>query len=369
MESHDGYINIDGSIMEGGGQILRMSVCLAALLRKPIRIQGIRAGRSSPGLKSQHLTGVSLVAQLTGGRLEGAVMGSTEITFTPGPIKSGNFSADTKSAGAVCLLAQICFPVALFSPGKVVLNLKGGTNADMAPQIDEYTEILLPTVKRFGLDFEFEVVRKGFFPKGGGEVNFFLSPVKELKPVVLTDPGKIKSVTGWSFCAGSLPYKVAERMSSACVKHLRESDSLDLLRDVNIDIETYKEDPSAAFGNGSGIVLLATTTTGCVLGGSALGSPRDQAEQTGRKAAEELLESVECGGCVDKFIQDQMIVFMALARGESVLQTGSLTLHTETAIHIAEKLTGAQFSVTNHPDNSKAWTIRCRGIGLTNPAF
>jgi len=83
---------------------------------------------------------------------------------------------------------------------------------------------------------------------------------------------------------------------------------------------------------------------------------------TGRKAASELLEAIECGGCVDKYIQDQMIVFMALADRDSFLRVGPLTLHTESAIHIAEKLTGASFSISNDPDNN-SWIIRCKGIG------
>ena len=90
-------LQIDGSLMEGGGQILRMSVGLAALLRRPIQINNIRAGRwrtgpslptsssrSSPGLKAQHLTGIHLVKDLTQGRLQGGSFGSTEIAFRPG---------------------------------------------------------------------------------------------------------------------------------------------------------------------------------------------------------------------------------------------------------------------------------------------
>ena len=83
----------------------------------------------------------------------------------------------------------------------------------MAPQIDEFTEIFLPTIKRFGIESEFEVVRKGFFPKGGGEMNFSMTPVKELQPIVLTDLGRVESVSGWNFCAGSLPLAVGERMT------------------------------------------------------------------------------------------------------------------------------------------------------------
>merc|ERR1719483_399182 len=321
------FLEIDGSVMEGGGQILRMSVGLSALLSTPIRINNIRAGRASPGLKAQHLTGLTLVRDLSGGKLEGGEFGSVDVSFVPGQLRSGQFRADTKGAGAVCLLAQVSLPCALFSPSMVSLNLRGGTNAQMAPQIDEYTEIFLPNISKFGFQFDFEVVRKGFFPKGGGEVNFFLKPVKQLKSITMTDPGVVESVTGWSFTAGSLPQRVAEQMTAAAKKHLQEA-NIPGLRGVPVNIETYKEDSSSAPYSGSGIVLVAKTSTGCILGGSALGAPRTSPEDTGVKAAEELLEAVECGGCVDKYIQvkckslskvfinefqDQMIIFMALA--------------------------------------------------------
>ena len=159
--------------------------------------------------------------EITGGKLTGGSFGSTEISFLPSTLKAGNYSADTKSAGAVCLLAQVALPCAIFSPGEVCLQLCGGTNADMAPQIDEFTEIFLPNVSKFGFSFEFEVVKKGFFPKGGGHVNFFLTPVAYLKPINMVDVGKVTEVQGWSFTAGNLPVRLAERMAAACNAHLR----------------------------------------------------------------------------------------------------------------------------------------------------
>lgn len=98
-DSKESITVIDGSVMEGGGQILRMAIAFSALFRKPVRIINIRAGRSNPGLRPQHLTGVQLVKDICNGHLENAFVGSTEITFFPGPIRGGDFKASTGTAG------------------------------------------------------------------------------------------------------------------------------------------------------------------------------------------------------------------------------------------------------------------------------
>uniref|UniRef100_A0A3P8UKD2 RNA 3'-terminal phosphate cyclase n=1 Tax=Cynoglossus semilaevis TaxID=244447 RepID=A0A3P8UKD2_CYNSE len=144
---------IDGSVMEGGGQILRVSAALCCITGTAIKISRIRAGRSTPGLRPQHLTGLQLVSELCSGGLQGASIGSTDICLTPGKIRSGNHTADTHTAGSVCLLLQLALPCALFADSTSQFSLRGGTNAEMAPQVDYTLKVFKPIVEKFGVHF------------------------------------------------------------------------------------------------------------------------------------------------------------------------------------------------------------------------
>lgn len=84
---------------------------------------------------------------------------------------------------------------------------------------------------------------------------------------------------------------------------------------------------------------MSETDTGCIFGSSALGKRSERIEETGKRAAEELITTIEEGACVDRHSQDQIIILMALAKGPSKVRVGEITLHTKTAIFIVEKLT------------------------------
>ncbi len=116
--------------------------------------------------------------------------------------------------------------------------------------------------------------------------------------------------------------------------------------------------------NGSSVFVLAETSTGCLLGDSAVGSPKVRPRESGEAAADGLLTSIESGACADRWLQDQLILYMALAEGTSRVRTGPLTLHTETAIDIARKFTGAKFEVRDGGEEDGSKVIECQGIGL-----
>ena len=372
MKSHTN--ELDGSILEGGGQVIRISFGLSASLNESIKVFNIRAGRSKPGLKAQHMNGLNLLHKMMGGKngtslLEGCVLNSTQVTFEPHvPSKIDeheHFSIDVGTAGATTLVSQLVFPVALFRPSKsVLMDLKGGTDVNWSPSIEYYKSIFGELVKKFGAcPFDTEILKRGYFPKGGGHIQLKIKPMTEpLKAVNLTEPGNLTAITIFANSAGKVPKEVASKMASSACQHLVSQG----LKQEIIQIVTQYFDHNQAFANGSTIFIKAETSTGIVLGSSAISSPKIKPENVGKNAAQTLFEYIDQGVCLDEYAQDQVIIFMALAKGCSKVLTGPLTLHTQTAIHVVEHLTKAQFKVSpvSEEKNNSKFIIECQGIGL-----
>jgi len=215
-------IEIDGSLLEGGGQVLRMSVALSALLRKPIRIFNIRGNRSKPGLRAQHMSGLKLVHQLSGGQLEGCQLHSSEIIYKPPQTRNlqskNNFEMDIGNNGAISLLVQICLPVALYRNQNTEFSLKGGTFGDFAPPMIYCQQVLVPLLQNhFGLSLDLQLVQESFDMKGGGHVNLNVRPLSSsLKPLKLDQPLLDKpKITVKSTTSGNAPLTLAEKASKA----------------------------------------------------------------------------------------------------------------------------------------------------------
>uniref|UniRef100_A0A2A4K5N6 RNA 3'-terminal phosphate cyclase n=1 Tax=Heliothis virescens TaxID=7102 RepID=A0A2A4K5N6_HELVI len=311
------FTEIDGSVLEGGGQILRTAISLSAILGIPVRVTNIRANRSKPGLAAQHLVGIKLVADMCGAKLRGDSIGSSEILFIPGKrIKRGHYVADTRTAGSISLLMQIALPCALLADGPVTLDLKGGTNADMAPQIEYMTEVFRNVLKLFGATFDMTVHRRGYYPKGGGFVTVDVTPIHKFVATRVMERGFISKIYGWSFVAGTLPMRLANQMSEGFKEKINDLHP-------RTDITVLKEDINLAPNNCSGII----------------------------------------GGCLDTHLQDQVIIYMALAEGRSCMRVGDITQHTKTAIYIAELISHVRFEIVE--DDSQN-IIQCTGLRVLN---
>lgn len=347
--------------MEGGGQLLRSVVSLSSLLKKRIRITKIRGGRSKPGLKAQHLAGLHLVKAMTpSSSMSGDSLHSETIAIEYSKGDQGNhvsaFTADAKTAGSICLVAQVALPLAIFRP-KVTITALGGTDAQMAPTIAYYQYVFMPNIRRFGVELDIDVHCKGYFPRGGGKVCFTVHPVtSSLQPIILEDRGEIVQIDIYASVAGNIPFGNAQAMTEAAYHIIRTK-----LPNIHANFHTYKEPNSV--GHGSSILITATTSNGCVLGGSAIGSPKVMPQKTGCDAAEDLCKSLlHPFATVDSYMCDQLIIYMALSSGTSRIVTGPLSLHTKTGIYVAEKLTACKFHVV---ENDQKSIIECSGIAFS----
>jgi RNA 3'-terminal phosphate cyclase (ATP) len=247
----EGVCQIDGSILEGGGQILRNTVALSAILKKSIVIDKIRAGRGDAGntssfllpslatgnqmidilfvgLKLQHLCGINLVGEMVNAEMVGNTKGSGSLAFNPrGYSHSTDYIGDIGSAGSITLLCQTALPPSLFHPSRSPLSISliGGTHVTFTPHLEYFTQVLLPTLKLMGVHADAQVKRLGFYPKGGGHVQLNVSPLPDktpLVPISLVEQGDIVSVKVTSFTAGNVPAHVAKRAIASACKVIRK---------------------------------------------------------------------------------------------------------------------------------------------------
>jgi RNA 3'-phosphate cyclase len=353
-------IEIDGSFGEGGGQILRSSLALAAVLGKEIRIFNIRAGRSEPGLKAQHLTGATAVAALCNASYQGLEIGSSEFFFRPSSIEGGDFRFDVGTAGSVTLVLQALMPLLPFASGKVALEVRGGTDVKWSPPIDYLNLVTLPQLEKMGVKVSLQIVKRGHYPKGGGIVRVGSVPSRYLKPIVGLKGGKVDSIAGVSHTV-KLPAHVAERQATAATQLIQARG----LHSPEIEIQFLEN--GSHLGPGSGIVLAARLENSSIVGGDCLGERGRPAEEIGRAAAMILVEEIETGSFLDRHMGDMIIPYIALAEGVSDLSVSRITQHTLTNIKVAEVVTGVQFDPVG--DLGKPGRLRVEGLGLKRDPF
>jgi len=346
-------IRIDGSMGEGGGQLLRYSIALSALTGEPIKVYNIRAKRSNPGLRPQHMTAIRLIAKMVGAKVEGLSVGSMTVFFTPRlKVKGGRYELNIGTAGSISLVLQATLPVALFADNTVHLRLIGGTAVKWSPPIQYLQYVLCPLLRKFGANFKISVLRHGFYPRGGGLVEVSITPVKALKSTDFYEWNTLKEIGGISYCA-NLPDHVAIRQKKSAEDFLRNRGFK--VGEIAIDTNT------PALDKGSCIVLWAVTDTG-VIGSDALGERGKPAEAVGREAASKLVEELSTNAGVDRHALDNLLIYASLAKGESLITSSELTSHAATVIELCKLVVGSKFNVTK---TENVVRVVCKGVGLT----
>jgi RNA 3'-phosphate cyclase len=324
-------LEIDGSHGEGGGQILRTAVAVAAATATDIKLTNIRARRQQPGLAAQHIAAVKLVADMCGAQSEGLSIGSGEVTFKPGPLKPGNYTVDVGTAGSIPLVLQAAVLAASFSPGETSLTVKGGTDVRKAPSIDYFQNVWLPLLAKIGIRVSLEVKKRGYYPRGGGEVFVGVTPPSG-KPVPLRieGPGRLAAIKGMVHVV-NLPVDIMKRMANSAVAELKSFPA-------KVAIE---ESSPPGVGEGTGITLWAETEYS-VMGASALGERGLRAENIGALAGRELAAEIKAGAGIDFHAADQLVPYMALGGG-GAFTVRTISSHLETVLWLLGRMAGASF--------------------------
>lgn len=332
-------LQIDGSLFSGSGTLVRQSVMLSALTGRAVHIVNCRLRRPKPGLRPQHIRVVEAIGQLVGAKLTGAAPGSTELTFHPRRLNvREKYDWNIGSAGSTTLLAVAVLPVLAFGRTDVAVEIRGGLFQDYAPSAFHLQYVIIPLLRRMGLESHVEMRRPGYVPSGEGVLSLTVKPVRSpLQSLDHAQRGALERIWGVALASHLDKRRVTQRMADSFHKTLGQA-GYDAAVEVRHETTARQAGAAmAAFADFSGEVRLGADRAG------ALGRP---AEKIGSTVAHHLLEELEAGATLDRYAADQVLPFAALAEGTSRFQVPTATDHLPAVMWLVHRFLGVEATLT-----------------------
>jgi RNA 3'-terminal phosphate cyclase (ATP) len=326
-------ITLDGSFGEGGGQILRTALSLAAIQGRAVRIERIRAGRRKPGLAAQHLTAVRALAEICDAEVSGAEIGSESLVFRPHrPPQAGSYHFDVaaarhgRSAGSATLLLQaLLLPLAL-ADGPSTLRLQGGTHVAWSPPWPYLQEVYLSRMAELGLETDCRLIAWGWYPVGGGQIECRVPGGWKPQPLQLTSRGSLLQLEGLA-ASSRLPRHIVQREAEQMRMILADAGR-------EIAVTALPDVPSPGPGNG---VFITAYYQGGVAGFSSLGRRGRRAEEVASAACHQFLQFHRREAVVDRHLADQLVLPLALASAASTFTAETMTDHVSTNLWVVRQ--------------------------------
>lgn len=341
-------IEIDGSMGEGGGQIVRTALALSVVTQQALRLTHIRAGRSRPGLRPQHVTAAEAAAAIGNATVSGASKGSSELTFEPNGVDPGTYHFDVGTAGSAILVLQTVLPPLLTANRSSTVTVVGGTHNQSAPPFEFLAHAFLPLLVRMGPVVNARLERPGFYPRGGGVCSLEIQPVERLEPLILRERGKKRQCRARSIVA-NLPRHIGDR----------ELSTLSEMLPVSLD-ESRIETPSApGAGNALILELVFEHVTEVV---SAIGEKGRPAEAVAMSVAQAARSYLAASAPVGPHLADQLLLPLSLGGG--TFRTTTLTPHTHTNAAVIEHFGEASLTIT---EGAVGWEIEAQPEGEGRP--
>jgi len=340
-------LEIDGSMGEGGGQVLRSSLSLAVATRRPVRIDNIRAGRAKPGLMRQHLTSARAAAAICDAGIDGDAIGSRTLVFKPGSIQAGSYEFAVGSAGSCLLVLQTILPPLMLADGPSELVLAGGTHNPAAPPYELIERAWLPRLEQMGATIAARIERCGFMPAGGGRVVLEITP-GPARPFEAVGRGETLRRTVEAVYA-NLATDIAQRELALVGDRLGLADEDRKMRQVKAD------------GAGNAVVITIQNAAGTEVVAS-FGAPGISAERVAEIAARQARDFCASEAAIGKHLADQLLVPMALLGGGR-FTTLKPSRHTVTNADVIGLFRPGGVRIDADPDNANLFTITVAGQG------
>ena len=343
-------IKVNGGEKSGSGTILRYAVSLSTLLGEDLFLQGIRARRKKPGLRAQHLKSVLACSEMCGGRVENAEVGSHQILYKPGKqIRGGYYEWDIGTAGSTTMLAATVLPAACFATAPARFRIKGGLFQDYAPSAYHMQHVLFPLLREMGVEAHLKIIRPGYVPRGGGVIEVRVEPIAgRIRPLNFLYPGNIRQIKGIAISSHLEKKRVSERMAKKCEAVLKVD---------GYDAQIKEIYDTTSIQEGAALALFSRSDTGCIIGSDRAGKLGRSSEEIGRFVAKNWLQDIQTGATVDRYLADQLIIYAALAEGETEYLIPRMTEHVDTNLWLVNRVLGAK---TILKDNH----LKIEGIGF-----
>ncbi|MDH3500920.1 MAG: RNA 3'-terminal phosphate cyclase [Nitrosopumilus sp.] len=319
------YLKIDGAFGEGGGQIVRTAITLSCITKKPIILENIRQNRKNPGLKPQHLTAIKILQKICKVKVDGAYIGSTSFTFIPNDVKEVSLKEDIGTAGSISLVLQVLIPVSAMCQKKLELSIRGGTDVLWSPTIDYTRYVLSEAYTRLGINFSMKLIKRGYYPKGGGEV----------KIEVL--PSKIRSISLIERSTKNLKlYCSFSKLSAEIIQEKIKKIELKLIgKKFVVESIIRKED---ALDSGSSI-LITSIDKNSIIGIDSIYDKKNNEFNL------DLSRITENNLGVDENLADMLVLPASLSNSLTTFRVPKISKHLETNLYLTSKITGCRYGI------------------------
>jgi RNA 3'-terminal phosphate cyclase (ATP) len=350
-------LTIDGSTGEGGGQVLRSTITISSIIKKPVKIINIRTKRNNPGLRQQHLTAIKILSRLFNFHIENAVLGAEWITISFDKENENNnktiqglLKIDIGTAGSIPLLLQTLIPTIAISKKDILIQLIGGTDVKYSPTIDYVKYVIKEAYSKIGIFFDIDIIKRGFYPQGNGIININIRKSNILKPIDFCNFKEINPTI--QSIVGKLPKNVNDKQINSALSNLEKN---------GIKCERYRSSIENSSSPGSSILIYGVSESGIYLGADSIGEKNKKAETIGYNAAKKYIEEFKFQSCIDSHLADMLVLPLSFVKEKSRYKISKISEHLLTNLEIIKKINKMEYKIDKIAENNGGYIVTIKG--------